>query len=286
MRPMRLIHRLLILVACITTIVPVYAVNCTYTGDGPPAADLAVLNDHLQQDLSLDLQVSSSNATAIRLFYTANGQQHAVELPPVSLTPPTQRYTIHDLKVTTTLFLVVKHDSSSAFCELTVPFMIPVDRRVVQQQQECPSGYAIGGYQGNGNIGCVRVVPTYLSSPPTDFEPNKNPPGNYGVSSLCDRTASYYVIWMRAANPVFGPLCRQDDFNAVDPFSPPTPYNATPREGFPYGDPGMVRVLVGERIGGPNYLFISRPLQIPTDAGGTEIARRAAYDYAGQTPSH
>lgn len=285
MRLVRLICQTLTAIACMTTAIPTYAVDCSYSGDSPPAADIAVLADHLQQDTSLDLQISSNNATAIRLFYVTNNQQHAIELPPVSLTPPTQRYTAHDIKVTTTFFLVVKHDTSSAFCALTVPFTIPVDTKVVTQQQECPAGYAIGGYKGQNSVGstiaCVRVVPTYFSSPPSDFEPNKHPPGTFGVNSLCDRTPAYYVIWMRASNPVFGPLCRQDDFNAVDPFSAPISYNSIPKEGFPYGEPGKVRVIVGERIAGPfNFLYISRPLQIPSDVAGTENARHAAQAYA------
>lgn len=286
---MKLICQLLTAIACIATAIPTYAVNCSYTGGNPPAADIAILADHLQQDLSLDLQISSNNATAIRLFYVLNNQQQAVELPPVSLTPPAQQYTVHNIKVTTTFFLVVKHGASSAFCELTVPYTIPTDIKVVSQQQECPAGYAIGGYRGHNAIGatiaCVRVVPTYFSSPPTDFEPNKNPPSNFGVNSLCDKTVSYYVVWMRASNPVFGPLCRQDDFNTVDPFSATSAYNSIPSENFPYGDPGKVRVIVGERFVGPaNFLYISRPLQIPADVVGTESARHAAQNYAGNTP--
>jgi len=90
---------------------------------------------------------------------------------------------------------------------------------------------------------------------------------------------------MRASNPVFGPLCRQDNFNSVDPFSEPNPFSSIPREGFPYGDPGKVRVIVGERFtGGPNFLYISRPLQIPEGAVGRENARHAAQDYAGSAP--
>jgi hypothetical protein len=40
--------------------------------------------------------------------------------------------------------------------------------------------------------------------------------------------------------------------------------------------------VVGGRFTGPlNFLYISRPLQIPADAVGTQNARRSAQDYAG-----
>src|ERR1700735_3996810 len=87
---MRLVVERLGLLLCIwiCSVPPAHAANCVYFGDDIPALTLSLGANNLYNNLSVDLAIATNRVTALKLFYASGGQQYAVDLPPVSVTPP------------------------------------------------------------------------------------------------------------------------------------------------------------------------------------------------------
>jgi hypothetical protein len=165
-----------------------HASTCTYFGDDIPAATLDVGTNNLYTNLSIDLSIATNRVNLLKLFYAAGGQQYAIDLPPVSVTPPTQTHNASNITTTTTFILVAKRDTSGTICTLTVPYNIPADTQAVPDDQECSQGHAFAGWGPNypgtqyPTNYCVRVLPPYDTASYPDYKSTLVPPYGHACS--------------------------------------------------------------------------------------------------------
>ena len=277
---MRLIaERLGILLCILMCSVPrAHAANCVYFGNDIPAATLDLGKNNLYSNLSIDLAIATNRVTAMKLFYASGGQQYAVDLPPVSVTPPNQTYTVTNIKTTTTFTMVAKRGTSATVCTLTVPYNIPADDQAVPPNTECSQGHAFAGWgpswQGSGQPTnyCVRVMPPYDTTSYPDYKSNFNPPFSHACSA-----GGYFAGDFGNGDPIY---CRTDNWNASNPITNSTTFGAGAGHNCnPYGVAGKVSFLVAS-IPGPNYQCATRSLEIVGDPAADLIAVTSANTYA------
>jgi hypothetical protein len=277
---MRLVVERLGLLLCIwiCSVPPAHAANCVYFGDDIPALTLSLGANNLYNNLSVDLAIATNRVTALKLFYASGGQQYAVDLPPVSVTPPNQTYTVTNIKTTTTFIVVGKRGTSATVCTLSVPYNIPVDNQAGPPNTECPQGHAFAGWgpgwQGTGypTNYCVRVLPPYDTTNYPDYRGDVAPP--YGHAC---KAGGYFVGDFGNGSPM---TCRTDNWTASNPITNSTTFGAGPGHNCnPYGVPGKVSFLVAIHPG-PNYQCATRSLEILGDPAADQTAAANANTYA------